>query len=99
MNKTTTSKPKKYTLWSFFEFKNPQHRYVLSLSIQYGWAKTHPVTGKQVADLGKLDKWLKGTHKIGQSPVKKPLNDMEPDEMSKVIVALENMVYKKHAKL
>ncbi|TYB69021.1 MULTISPECIES: hypothetical protein [Bizionia] len=94
---TTTSKPKKSVLWSLFDFKNTQHRYILSLCMQFGWSKTHPVTGKQVADLGALDSWLKGKHKIGQSPVKKPLIDMEAKEASRVITALENMVGKKHA--
>ncbi|EGV44353.2 hypothetical protein BZARG_757 [Bizionia argentinensis JUB59] len=87
---------KKSFLWSHFDFTNPQHRYVLSLAMQFGWSKIHPITGKQVADLGALDKWLKGKSKIGQSPVLKPLMEMTPTETSRIIVALENMVAKKH---
>ena len=79
-------------LWSYFDPKNGKHMYILSLCIQYGWAKDHPKTGKRVADLGRLDRWLKGRDKNGQSPVQKPLSEMSIFELSKVIGALENMV-------
>ncbi|AUS04513.1 hypothetical protein [Pseudotamlana carrageenivorans] len=95
MTKTAPS-PKKYTLWSFYDSNNQQHKYILSLCMQFGWSKAHKVTGKQVANLGALDKWLRGVHKIGQSPIKKPLQDMSTTELSKVITALENMVFKKN---
>ncbi|NRR90631.1 hypothetical protein HSX10_03535 [Winogradskyella undariae] len=94
--KTQSAPPKKakYVLWSFFTVGNTQHSYILSLCIQYGWSKDHKTKAIKVADLGALDKWLRGTHKIGQSPVLKPLNDMSPYECSKVIHALEQMIYK-----
>lgn len=79
-------------LWSFFEKGNSKHMYILSLCIQYGWTRTHPRTGKPVADLGRLDGWLRGTSKSGQSPVIKPLQEMTVQETSRVIIALENMV-------
>lgn len=85
-------------LWSYFDPKNKKHRYILSLCIQYGWSKSHPTTGREVADLGSLDRWLRGKSKTGQSPVKLPLNEMIRQELSKVITALEKMVAKKHAK-
>jgi len=66
--------------------------------MQFGWSKPHPNKAMQIADLTQLDKWLRGIHKMGQSPVKKPLNDMSPDETSTVIFALEQMVIKKHKK-
>lgn len=90
-----TTKTATYVLWSFYDKINVQHLYILSLCIQYGWKKTHKVTGKEVADLGALDKWLRGTHKSGQSPVKKPLQSMEHAEASRVISALENMILTK----
>lgn len=93
-----TTKQATYVLWSFYDKKNTQHLYILSLCIQYGWTKTHKVTGKEVADLGALDKWLRGTHKSGQAPIKKPLQDMNPKETSKVISALEHMIVKRHTK-
>lgn len=94
LNSNTAPAKRKYVLWSYFDKNNTQHSYILSLCIQYGWSKEHKVTGKKVADLGALDKWLRGKHKIGQSPVKKPLQDMQPEECSKVIHALEQMLYK-----
>lgn len=87
---------KKYTLWSFYDKNNGQHNYILSLCIQFGWSKRHPRTGKEVANLGALDKWLRGTSPSGQSPVLKPLQVMEREELSKVITALEQMVAKKY---
>lgn len=89
-------KKKGYQLWSFFDPKKANHRQVLSLAIQYGWSKEHPTTGKEVADLGALDNWLRGRAKSGKSPVKKPLMDMSSKEISKVITALENMVSGKY---
>lgn len=93
-----TIKEKKPTrkLWSFFDPKSPQQMYILSLCIQYGWKKEHPKTGRTVADLGRLDRWLRGKNKNGQSPVKKPLAKMTGHELSRVISALENMVTKNY---
>lgn len=91
------TKANRLKLWSYFDPKINKHMYILSLCIQYGWSKTHPKTNREVADLGALDKWLRGRHNIGQSPVKMPLLDMERGELSKVITALENMVAKKHS--
>lgn len=81
-------------LWSYFDKDNTKHKYILSLCIQYGWSKSHPKTGHEVADLGALDSWLRGKSTIGQSPVKKPLQEMNSKELSKVITALEAMITK-----
>ncbi|MBK5213602.1 MAG: hypothetical protein JJE55_08090 [Flavobacteriaceae bacterium] len=97
-NKPETPKTDRRKLWSFFDPKINKHMYILSLCIQYGWSKTHPRTGREVADLGKLDRWLRGKRKSGQSPVKKPLKEMEKGELSQVITALENMVLKANSK-
>lgn len=94
----TVKKTDRRKLWSYFDPKSRKHMYILSLCIQYGWTREHPKTHKEVADLGKLDQWLRGKHKIGQSPVKKPLAEMTPAEVSQVITALENMVTKANAK-
>lgn len=83
-------------LWSYFDPKEKKHLYILSLAIQYGWRKEHPKTGREVADLGALDGWLKGKHKSGQSPVQRPMMEMDNAELSKVITALENIVAQKH---
>lgn len=85
-------------LWSYFKKENPKHMYILSLCIQFGWSKEHPKNGRTVADLGALDSWLRGNSTIGQSPVKLPLEEMTPQELSKVIAALENMIKKHYSK-
>tara|TARA_R100000306_G_C4366041_1_gene137698 strand:- start:989 stop:1285 length:297 start_codon:yes stop_codon:yes gene_type:complete len=90
-NKPKTDRRK---LWSYFDPKINRHMYIMSLCIQYGWSREHPKTGREVADLGQLDKWLRGKHKNGNSPVQKPLLEMEKGELSRVITALENMVLK-----
>lgn len=94
---TNTAPPKtdRRKLWSYFQAENKQHMAILSRCIQYGWSKEHPKTGRQVADLGSLDTWLRGKSTSGQSPVKKPLNEMQPAELSKVISALDKMILKK----
>jgi hypothetical protein len=91
---TPENKTDRRKLWSYFDKSNGKHKYILSLCIQYGWCKPHHITGHEVADLGALDGWLRGKSTIGQSPVKKPLQEMDPSELSKVIVALEAMVTK-----
>lgn len=96
--KQTPTKTDRRKLWSYFDKDNAKHRNILSLCIQFGWYKDHHKTGREVADLGALDSWLRGKATIGQSPVKKPLAEMEPAELSKVIFALEKMVTKKHSK-
>ena len=100
----TTTKPKtippktdRRKLWSYFDKSNTKQKYILSLCIQYGWSKPHHVTGHEVADLGALDSWLRGKSTIGQSPVKKPLQEMQSSELSKVITALEAMVTKRNS--
>ena len=85
-------------LWSYFDKSNTQQLYVLSLCIQLGWSKKHFKSGREVADLAALDSWLRGKSKSGQSPVKKPLNEMITSELSTVISAMENMVKKHHSK-
>ena len=98
MKEAIKTKRDRRKLWSYFDKNNKQHLTILSLCIQFRWTKEHPVTGKQVADLGALDSWLRGQSTIGQSPVKKPLAEMEPAELSKVIFAMEQMIKKYYSK-
>lgn len=74
--------------WATFDKDNPQHRHILSLCIQYGWSCTHEKYG-EVANLDRLGEWLRTDPKC---PVKKPLKGMTPQELSKIIIALEGMV-------
>lgn len=75
------------TNWAVFEKGNKKHSYILSLMRQLEWTKPHERYGN-VADMSKLSSFLKSK----RSPVVKPLQDMNAEETSKVIVALENIV-------
>lgn len=80
-------KPKKAKHWGAFDKKNAQHKNVLSLCRQAQWVKEHPKYG-EVADIDRLAQFLESD----KSPVKKPLTDMEPQEVSKIIIALKGIV-------
>lgn len=82
-------KPLLYDNWAFYDKSKKSHKYILSLAIQYGWVIKHDKYG-EVADLCKISEWLKSE----KSPVKIPLQKMTPVQVSKVIIALENMVSK-----
>ena len=77
------------TNWAFFDKNNSQHAHVLSLCHQLGWVQD---ANPKFVDLSRLNNWLKSF----RSPVQKPLQSMEPKEVSKVIFALENMLGKKY---
>lgn len=79
--------PINYDNWAFFDYKKASHRNILSLCIQNNWQVWNNKKGDYVADLFRLSEWLKSV----KSPVKKPLNKMTSKEVSKIIVALENM--------
>lgn len=88
-----TKKPDYKDNWAVFNPKRKQHKYILSLCIQYGWSIESNKWG-EIADLQRLSNWLKSD----LSPVKKPLKDMSPTETSKIIFALESMNEKHHSK-
>jgi len=73
--------------WAVFDKTKMSHKNILRLCIQIGWRKKHDKYG-WVANLERLNNFLHT-----KSPVKKKLTDMEKEEVSKVIVALEG-VYK-----
>jgi hypothetical protein len=77
--------------WAYFDAKKRSHRQILSLCIQFGWSKPHNVH-LEVADIDRLSDWLKSE----KSPVRKKLKDMTTQEVSKIIYALERMVYKSY---
>jgi len=75
--------------WGLFDKSNPKHKYILSLCFQLGLKKEYK--GRDVADVYQLGEWLKSK----RSPVQKPLKQMTPLEVSKIIGAMEKMVQKK----
>ncbi len=74
-----------------FDAKNSKHKAILSLCHQYGWEVYQK--GRYIADMHRLAEWLND-----KSPVQKPLTEMTPQELSKVIKAMENMVATKKVK-
>jgi hypothetical protein len=78
---------KRYVAWVAFDYKNTQHRAILSLLHQAGWVVNHETHGP-VADLHRLDAFLKSN----KCPVNKPLQYMDVKETSKVITALKAIV-------
>ena len=85
----TTGELPNPTIYAYFDNENPQHRKVLSLAKQLGWRDVEKPT---FASLHILGCWIKSY----RCPVAgKTLKKMEPQEVSKVIFALEQMVIKK----
>ncbi|HLT54398.1 MAG TPA: hypothetical protein VKZ97_10915 [Flavobacteriaceae bacterium] len=79
------------TNWAVFDVKNQKHKYILSLLIQIGWSKPHEKYG-EIADMQRLSNFLKSK----KSPISKPLQDMYPEELSKLIFVLEKIVETKY---
>lgn len=73
--------------WAVFDSKNSKHRLIMSLMRQAQWVKEHPKHG-EVADMKKLSDWLQ----TPKSPITKPLQDMEPEELERIIKALKGIV-------
>ncbi|GGA84504.1 hypothetical protein GCM10008015_26620 [Flavobacterium palustre] len=92
-NKPKTHNPQPTTAknWAAFDKSNRQHMGVMGQLRTLQWTVPHPRHG-EVADLARLSDFLKSD----KSPVKKPLKDMEPKELSKIIECLKSMVVKKY---
>jgi hypothetical protein len=83
-------KPVSTENWGAFDSNNKQHRTIMALCRNGQWVKPddkHP--SGEVADMdGKFSEFLKSD----RSPVKKPLMQMTPQEVSKIIIALSGVV-------
>ncbi|MCV9934523.1 hypothetical protein OIU80_19760 [Flavobacterium sp. LS1R47] len=77
--------------WGLFDKNNQQHKTILSLLQQLQWVVASEKWG-QVADISRLSEFLKSD----KTPVKKPLKDMEPEEVSKIIECFKSMIIKKY---
>ena len=80
-------KPIQYENWAWFDSKSNTHKYILSLCSQMGWTVYNKDKGIYYADLYRLSEFLKSD----KSPVKKPLNKMNSQEISKLIFVLEKI--------
>lgn len=73
--------------WGSFDTGNKQHTTIMAILRTANIVVTHPRHG-EVADMkGWFSKFLQSN----KSPVQKPLMDMQPKEVSKIIVALEGV--------
>lgn len=77
--------------WGLFDKNNLQHKTLLSQLRTLQWTIKNDKWG-EVADLQRLSDFLKSD----RSPVKKPLKNMEPIEVSKIISCFESMVNKSY---
>ena len=73
--------------WSAFDKTNPKHKLILSLCRQANWTVSNAKYG-EVADLNRLDNWLKSD----KAPVNKPLKKQDQKEIQKTIAALGEIV-------
>lgn len=82
-----TDKEPEYRSWAFFKKGDTRHGKILALAKEFNW-----IDENGWADLNQLGKWIAS----GQCPVKgKSLIEMNNQELSKVIYALQQMVLKK----
>jgi hypothetical protein len=73
--------------WGLFDKNNQQHKTILAQMRTAQWVVPNGKWG-EVADLNRLSDFLKSD----KSPVNKPLKDMEPREVSKIIEAFKGIV-------
>ena len=89
MNSKKKDTPLEAYKYAFFDKKNKQHLYVLSLAKQIGWECEHQKTGKMVADLELLGRFISTKTKS-----KKPLKQQTPIELQSTIYSLEQTLKK-----
>lgn len=80
-----------------YDLTNGQHRYIISLLHQIGWTVPHPSKPgnyHNIPDYERFGKWLQSE----KAPVSKPWRKMNKQELSKTIVALENILTKNYSK-
>lgn len=73
--------------WAIFDNNNPKHRLLMSLMRTAQWVVPHHRFG-EVADMKRLSEWLQSP----KSPITKPLQMMEPEEVEKIIKAFKGIV-------
>ena len=73
--------------WGAFDKENGQHRYILSILRQANIVVPSDKHGEIPDTAGWLNRFLQSP----KSPVKKPLKDMSKWEVSRIIIALENV--------
>ncbi|MBP4139979.1 hypothetical protein [Flavobacterium geliluteum] len=77
--------------WGYFDSKNRQHLTLLAYMRTAQWTTENGKHG-EVADIERLSDFLKSD----KSPINKPLKNMEPWEVSKIIEAFKGIVKSKY---
>lgn len=77
--------------WAIFDKDNPKHMVIISLMRQAQWVIPHEKYG-EVADMKRLSDFLQ----TPKSPITKPLQQMEPEELERIIKALKGIVKSKY---
>lgn len=77
--------------WGLFDKNNLQHKTLLSQLRTLQWVVPSNKWG-EVADITRLGEFLQSD----KSPVKKPLANMKPEEVSKIIECFKAMIRKKY---
>lgn len=90
----TTEAVEKYSdNWGVFDKENGQHRYILSILRQANIVVKSDKWGEIPDMSGFFNRFLRSQ----RSPVKKPLKQMSPTEVSKIITALEGVALWKNS--
>ena len=79
--------------WGLFDSKNEQHKRILANLRTANIVVKSEKWGEAADMLGWFNRFLKSN----KSPVKKPLKEMTPEEVSKIIVALDGVAVWKNS--
>ncbi|CAI9429242.1 Regulatory protein RecX [Candidatus Ornithobacterium hominis] len=79
-----TGKNPNHSFYALFDKENKQHTTILSLAHQLGWVQENK---PYLVDLKTLGAWIISS----KCPVRKPINQMNSKELSKVIFALQQV--------
>lgn len=91
-----SAKPVNNENWGAFDASNKQHRTIMALCRNRQWVK--PDDKHQSGEVADMDGAFSDFLKSVRSPVRKPLKDMTPQEVSKIIIALSGVVVHKWSK-
>lgn len=79
--------------YGLFNHKNPQHKRIMA-NLR---TANIVVKSERWGEVGDMLGWFNRFLKSDKSPVKKPLKEMTPEEVSKIIVALDGVVIWKNS--
>jgi hypothetical protein len=83
-----------YSYFASFDKNNKQHLAILNICYDLGWTIYNNRLGRSVAALNVLGTFIASK----KSPVRKPLTEMNKNECSKLIIALEGILKSNYKK-